>query len=90
MVRQILAAGALVLAAGLAQAQNAAPAPITSAPECFAAVDGLAQAWENHKYASKADSDKIGAALKQLEAACEGSKFADAQKMVAALQAQIH
>ena len=89
MLRQILVAGVLMLAADAAVAENAAIGPITNSQQCFAAVDALAQTWENHKYANKADADKIGGALKQLEAQCEGEKYAEAQKLAGDLKTMI-
>ena len=89
MLRQVLAVAVLMLAVGHAQAQSPAVAPITNGQECIAVVETLAQSWENHKYASKADRDKVGQALKQLEAQCEGEKYADAQKLASDLKSQI-
>ena len=56
---------------------------------CFAAVDALAQSWENHKYANKAESDKIGVALSALEKQCESNQLAEAQKKYAELKALV-
>jgi hypothetical protein len=85
MFKQVLAAAALVLVAGAARADDT----MTSPQMCFAAVDGLAQSWENHKYASKAESDKIGTALSGLEKQCESNQLAEAQKSIAELKVMI-
>lgn len=89
MLRQILAITGLMLTAGLAQAEDTVNTAIANSQDCFAVVDGLAQSWENHKYASKPEADKIGDALKKLEKLCEGEKFADAQKSASDLKALI-
>jgi len=85
MVKLGLAAAVLMLVAGAAFAEDT----LTTPQMCFAAVDGLAQSWENHKYASKAESDKIGAALANLEKQCESNQLAEAQKGVGELKALI-
>ncbi len=85
MLKQVLAAAAVVLAAGAAHADDA----MTTPQMCFAAVDALAQSWENHKYASKAESDKIGVALSALEKQCESNQLAEAQKNYAELKALV-
>ncbi len=85
MFKQVLAAAALVLVAGAARADDTMASP----QACFAAVDELAQAWENHKYASKAESDQVGSALSGLEKLCESNQLAEAQKMFAELKLKI-
>jgi hypothetical protein len=85
MLKHVLAAAALVLVAGAAHAAD----DMTTPQQCFAAVDELAQAWENHKYASKAESDKIGTALSALEKQCESNLLAEAQKSYEALKAVV-
>jgi len=84
------AAAALVALAGAARAQDPA---VTTQQGCFNMVDGLAQSYENNKYAKKyansAQADKLGAALKALEKQCEDNKFADAQKAAAGLKGDI-
>lgn len=85
MFKQVLAAAALVLVAGAARAEDTLASP----QACFAAVDELAQAWENHKYASKAESDKVGAALSALEKQCESNQLVEAQKSIADLKLTI-
>lgn len=85
MLKQVLAAAALVLVAGSARAEET----MTTPQMCFAAVDALAQSWENHKYASKAESDKIGVALSALEKQCESNQLAEAQKNYAELKALV-
>jgi hypothetical protein len=89
MLRTGLAALAVVAMTGSAIAQEVPAAPITTQQGCFNMVDGLAQSWENHKYASKAQSDKIGAELKALNQLCENNAFADAMKAAASLKADI-
>ncbi len=85
MLKQVLAISALVLVAGAAHAAD----EMTTPQACFAAVDKLAQGWENHKYASKAESDKVGEALAKLEKLCEGNQLTEAQNTVAELKAMI-
>jgi hypothetical protein len=85
MLKHVLAAAAVVLVASTAHATEVMATP----QACYATVDELAQAWENHKYASKAESEKIGVALSALEKLCEGNLLADAQKTAAELKAQI-
>ena len=76
MFKQVLTAAALVLVAGAARADDA----MTTPQMCFAAVDTLAQSWENHKYTSKAESDKVGTALAALEKQCENNQLVEAAK----------
>ncbi len=85
MFKHVLAAAALVLVAGVARADDA----MTTPQMCFAAVDALAQSWENHKYANKAESDKVGTALANLEKQCESNQLAEAQKNAGELKAMI-
>ena len=85
MLKPVLAAAALLLVAGTAHADDA----MTTPQMCFAAVDQLAQTWENHKYASKAESDKIGNGLASLEKQCESNQLAEAQKTFVELKALI-
>ena len=85
MFKQVLAISALMLVAGVAHADDA----ITTSQGCFAAVDKLAQSWENHKYANKAESDKVGESLAKLEKLCEGNQLADAEKTALELRALI-
>ena len=89
MLRTVLAAMAVVAMTASAVAQDAPAAAITTQQGCFNMVDGLAQSWENHKYASKAQSDKIGAGLKALNQLCENNAFADAAKAMVSLKADI-
>ncbi len=86
MFKQVLVAAALLLLAGSARAEDV----ITTPSQCFAAVDALAQTWENHKYASKAEADKIGAGLASLEEQCKNSKLDEAQKIFVALKVLIN
>jgi hypothetical protein len=81
MLRYVLAA-TLVLAAGAAKADDA----ITSPVACNAVLDQLAQAWENHKYANKADQEKVAPILTQLQKQCEAGQLAEAQKTAAELK----
>jgi hypothetical protein len=85
MLRYILVVAALQVPAGGASAEET----ISNQQECFTIVDALAQNWDNHKYANKAESEKIGAALSNLEALCQGNKFAEAQKSAADLKVMI-
>jgi hypothetical protein len=85
MFKQVLAAAALVLVAGAARADDTLASP----QACFAAVDELAQGWENHKYGSKAESEKIGTALSALEKLCESNQLVEAQKAIADLKVLI-
>ena len=89
MVKFVLAMVVGVAMAGVASAQDTPVAPITNSQSCFSAVDALAQNWENHKYASQALKDKIGAALHSLEKQCENNAFPDAQKAALELKTQI-
>ena len=90
MLKQVLAISALVLAGGVLVAGAAHAADELTTPQaCFAAVDKLAQGWENHKYASKAESDKVGEALAKLEKLCEGNQLSEAQNTAAELKALI-
>jgi len=89
-MRRIIAGLCVAAAlAGIARAEDTLLAPITTSEGCFNAVDALAQKWENHKYASQALKDKIGAALHSLDAQCKASDFAGAQKAATDLKALI-
>ena len=85
MLKQVLAISALVLVASAAHAAD----EIATPQACMATVDKLAQGWENHRYASKAESDKVGDALAKLEKLCEGNQLAEAQNAAAELKAMI-
>jgi Skp family chaperone for outer membrane proteins len=89
MLRTVLAICLGLSLATTARAQDATIAPITSGTSCLSAVDALAQSWENHKYASTALKEKIGAALKGMEKQCEDGAFAEAQKAIGTLKAMI-
>ena len=89
MFKQVLAIVALATVTGAAQAQDSTITPITTPQSCFTVVEGLAQSWENHKYASKAEADKIGEALSKLEKQCESNQLADAQKTAVELKAMV-
>ena len=84
MLRFALAAAAtaLLLSAGAARAEDT----ITSAPQCNAIVDAMAQSWENHKYGSKAESQKVGDVLAKLYDQCTANNFAEAEKTIAELK----
>ena len=86
MLKPILAAAALVLLAGAARADET----IATQQICFTVVDTLAQSWENHKYASKAEADKIGAGLANLETQCKSNQLAAAQKTAMELKPLIN
>ena len=90
MYKTIFAITLVMASAGIARAQDATLLPVTSTQSCFNMVDALAQSWENHKYASPAQKDKIGAALKGLEKQCEDSAFPAAQKAALDLKALIN
>lgn len=90
MYRTIFAITLVMAGAGIARAQDATLVPVTSPQSCFNVVDALAQSWENHKYASQAQKDKIGAALKGLEKQCQNNAFADAQKAALDIKAMIN
>jgi hypothetical protein len=85
MLKYVLATVAVALVSGTAQADEA----ITTPQLCLSTVDQLAQTWENHKYASKAEKDKIGTGLASLEKQCEENQLADAQKTAVELKALI-
>jgi len=89
MRRALLAVCFVAAATGVARAQDTV-GPITTPEGCFNMVDALAQKWENHKYASQALKDKIGAALKNLDQLCKASDFAKAQTAAVDLKAQIN
>ena len=85
MLKHFLTITALVLVAGAARADDT----ITTQPGCLAVVDALATKWENHVYASKAESEKVGAALTQLDNQCKANQLSDAQKTETDLKALI-
>jgi len=89
MVRQILAVGALITLAASARAQELVITPITTPQACFAAVDVLAQSYENHKYTNKAEGEKIGQSLATLEKQCEGNQLTEAQKTAGVIKGLI-
>ena len=89
MFKLALTTFTLVLMAGVARADDAPLAPITTPESCIATVEALAQSWENHKYASKAERDKVGTALHALEKQCENNQLADAQKTATELKAMV-
>ena len=94
MYKTIFAITLVMAGTGIARAQDATLVPVTSTQSCFNMVDALAQKYENNKYAKKyatpAQADKIGVALKGLEKQCEDSAFPAAQKAALDLKALIN